>query len=149
VGRDGLAALAAALLGEGRALHIVARGGSMSPFIGDGETVRLEPLVSPPRPGDVALCRGPGGALTLHRVVRVMAAGVVTRGDAAAGDDPAVPLADVLGRAVAVSGRQRLHLRPACGRHILRGHALRGGVLAAGPLRRLVRGIARLAARLP
>jgi len=147
--RDDLAALAASLSAEGRTLRLVARGRSMAPFIRDGETVLVGPSRRPPRPGEVVLRRGPGGTLLLHRVVRATAAGVVTRGDAAAAEDPPAPLQDVLGRAVAVAGRRRLHLRPACGRLVLLGHRLRGGRLADGPLLRLTRGLRLLAARIP
>jgi len=146
---EDLAALAAALLAEGRPVSLGVRGGSMSPFIRNGQQVLLEPLRSPPRPGEVVLRRAPGRRLVLHRVVRVSAGGVVTRGDAAPAEDPPAAPGDILARAVAVSGRRRLHLRPAFGRLLLRGHGLRGGRLAAAPLRPLVRAARALAARLP
>ncbi|HWR97170.1 MAG TPA: S24/S26 family peptidase [Candidatus Methanoperedens sp.] len=147
--RRGLPALAAALLREGRAVRLVARGGSMAPFIRDGETVLLAPLRSTPRPGEVVLSHQSGGRLALHRVVRVTGSGFVTRGDATATDDALVAPADIVGRAVAISGRPRLHLRSAFGRLVLRGLGVRGRLLEAGPLRPLARAARALAARIP
>lgn len=148
MGRGDLAALAAAMLAEGRAVRITARGGSMSPFIRDGDAVLIEPLRTPPRPGEVVLGRAPGGALALHRVVRCTPRGVWTRGDATAVDDEPVAPGDVLGRAASVCGRRRWHLRPGFGRLVLRGLALRRWRLAAGPLRPIARAARNLAARI-
>ena len=62
------ASLSNELLARGQAVQFVARGQSMWPFIMDGDTVRVEPLVHPPRIGDVVLLErtetGP-----LHRIV--------------------------------------------------------------------------------
>jgi hypothetical protein len=102
--------LAEALLAEGRELIFTARGFSMAPFIHDGECVRVRPLRSRPRRGEVVLCRSAQSELFLHRVVRFAGAAVVTRGDAAATEDLPSPISQVIGRAVAVSGRRRLHL---------------------------------------
>jgi hypothetical protein len=147
MGRDELAALAAALLAEGRAVRITARGGSMAPFIRDGDAVLIESLRTAPRPGEVVLVRGTGGALALHRVVLRTPRGVVTRGDATAVDDEPVGPADLLGRAAAVRGSRRLHLRAGFGRLVLHGLALRRWRLAAGPLRTIARAARNLAAR--
>jgi hypothetical protein len=146
---DEIAALTAALLAAGTPVRFIARGGSMAPFIRDGEPVLLEPLRGSPCPGEVVLRRGPDGDLMLHRVARVSADGLVTRGDATAWDDPPVGPDDVLGRVVEVSGRRRLHLRPGFGRLVLRCLALSRGPLAAWPLRLIARCARSLAARLP
>jgi hypothetical protein len=102
--------LVESLLAEGHEVDFTARGRSMTPYINDGEKVRIRPLASRPRRGDVVLCRGAAGRLLLHRVVHRTGAAVITRGDAAQREDCPVPHSQVLGRAVAVSGRRRLHL---------------------------------------
>jgi hypothetical protein len=83
----------------------------MEPFIRDGDAVRVGPPGSRLRRGEVVLCRGAHGELLLHRVVRVGGLQVVTRGDAATGDDAPLPRSSVIGRAAAVAGRRPLHLR--------------------------------------
>ena len=141
-------AVAADLLLAGCAVSLAPRGASMEPFIRDGEEVRVEPLRGLPRLGEVALARVAGGGVVLHRVVGRTAAGLlVLRGDAQETADAPVARADVLGRAVAVGGRRRLHLRPVFGRLVIAGLALRRSRLVAGPLRPLARGLRSLGAR--
>lgn len=102
--------MVSSLLAEGCEVDFTARGRSMAPCIRDGESVRVRPLASRPRLGEVLLCRGSHGALLLHRVVRLTGTTVITRGDALANEDAPVPRSHILGRAVAISGRRRLLL---------------------------------------
>lgn len=141
-------AVGAELLRSGLSVRIPARGASMAPFIRDGDEVLVEPLARPPRRGEVVLVRVAGGAVVLHRVLASRAGGVVTRGDAQEVPDAPVPAAEVLGRAVAVAGRRRLHLQAPFGRLVLGGLGLRRLRLAAGPLRPLARALRALGARL-
>jgi cytochrome c2 len=139
-----LAALAAELLLEGRAVILVAGGRSMAPSIRDGASVLLEPVRALPGVGDVVLLRS-GDRLLLHRVVRRCAEGVVTRGDGAGGDDGLIAPEQVFGRAMAVSGRRPLHLRPPFGRLAIALLRLRRSRLFPEPLRALARGVRGLA----
>ena len=79
---------------------MIARGGSMRPFLPDGTPVMIRPAAGRvPRVGEIILVpRGDGAAL--HRVVRVRGDSVVTRGDACAREDPPVPRSEILGVAV-------------------------------------------------
>jgi hypothetical protein len=79
----------------------------MLPILKPGSLVRLEPCTSV-RVGDVVAYEL-GGRMFTHRVVYVKAGHVVCRGDNLLRNDPAVPVSDVLGRAVdVVGGRPRL-----------------------------------------
>ena len=102
--------LAERLLAGGREVSFTAHGVSMTPFIRDAEYVRVRPLQGRPHRGDVVLCIGALGELMLHRVVRLTSTAVITCGDALSTEDQPVPISRVIGRAVAVSGRRRLHL---------------------------------------
>ncbi|MGZ8438403.1 MAG: signal peptidase I [Candidatus Limnocylindrales bacterium] len=92
----------------GRTTLVVA-GPSMSPAIGVGSAIVVEP-VDPARlaVGDVVSLRvGPSRAIFTHRIVRLIDRGGVlwleTKGDANAAPDPAiVPASDVLGRVALV-----------------------------------------------
>ena len=96
------------LLSEGLSLRLRLRGGSMAPFIRDGDEVEIAACPpDPPRPGEVLLYRcGDGTAATVvHRLVRVLArrAGgrLIFKGDANPWFDPPVLPAQVQGRVVA------------------------------------------------
>jgi hypothetical protein len=86
-------------------VRLRARGQSMRPFIPDGSEVRVVPLDSPPRVGEVVLLQV-AGELALHRVVEVFTAAgrryVRTRGDARRTPDPPLPVETILGRAAEV-----------------------------------------------
>ncbi len=95
------------LLALGR-VRLRATGGSMAPWVCHGDWVTLAPWPrgAIPTPGDVVLIETAEGALLLHRVLgvqrQVSPPLVVTRGDASAVADRAVPLECVLARLVAV-----------------------------------------------
>jgi hypothetical protein len=81
------------LLRGGRAVRMVARGGSMWPTIRDGEVVQIEPRQ--PRSGEVAAALHQG-QLTIHRVIRIDENSAVLRGDALDRTER-VSLVDLLG----------------------------------------------------
>jgi hypothetical protein len=103
IGRENFREIAKEVLRSGKGLSFVAGGGSMSPFIRDGDTVAIRPDRSL-KVGDVAFLRNPEDRLVLHRVIRMTGAGIITRGDAFERDDGFTPFEDVLGRAVKSSG---------------------------------------------
>jgi len=104
----GLAVLARGVPLTGRMTLVVA-GPSMSPAIGVGSAIIVEP-VDPARltVGDVVSIKsGPSRAIFTHRIVRLLerdgALWIETRGDANAAPDPSiVPAAAVLGRVAVV-----------------------------------------------
>ena len=94
------ASLSNELLAKGESIQFVARGQSMWPFIIDGDTVLLEPLVHQPCVGDVVLLKktetGP-----LHRVVAGPHQGrFLVWGDALPRPDGWVRADEMLGRLV-------------------------------------------------
>jgi len=79
---------------------MIARGGSMRPFLPDGTAVMIRPMPERiPRIGEIVLVPR-GDDVALHRVIRVRSDTVVTRGDACAQEDPAVLRSDIRGLAV-------------------------------------------------
>ena len=120
IGMENFRAIAEEVLRRGKTFSFVAGGSSMSPFIRDGDTVVVAPVLCP-KIGEVVLCKTCGG-LVLHRVVSATPAGIITRGDACASDDAMTPPGDVLGKAVRVSGAGlNFHLRYPFGMLIARG----------------------------
>ena len=100
--------LASELLGRGVPLRIKARGGSMIPFILDGDVV----LVGPPGNsgilvGDVICYEKSPGTLFLHRVIKRDGERFVTKGDALAFTEVVFP-GQVLGRVVSIERRGRV-----------------------------------------
>ena len=103
-------ALAAELLHTGRVLRFQAHGGSMFPLICHGDVIEVQPVhPSAIQRGDVVLCYQANGRVLAHRVIRVNReqepATVVTQGDALTRADGCIPVAQVLGRVVAVERR--------------------------------------------
>lgn len=88
-------------LGRGQRVRLTATGSSMLPLLRPGDTVELAPLDGPPVLGAVVLVVLADRAW-LHRVVRVAADTVWTRGDAGRRTDPPVPLSAVQGQVVGV-----------------------------------------------
>jgi len=82
-------------------------GGSMAPAIPAGAAVTVRPAARC-LPGDVVAFRGRDGRLRVHRALGWLpargGARLLARGDAAAGRDPAVAAADLLGRVETVDG---------------------------------------------
>lgn len=106
--------LSAEVLGDGGSLSFRARGGSMLPFIRDGDLVTIRPVAPGDlRIGDVAFYRAPRARLVVHRVVgRAVREGLVvltTRGDSSEGEEEGVEAGDVLGRVASVTRGAKVH----------------------------------------
>ena len=102
-----VADLAGPFLQRGNTLRLRARGGSMLPFLRDGDLLEVHPVAPVEvRVGDVICYEPSPGALCLHRVVARDGRGFVTRGDALTQVE-VVPAASVLGRVSAVERHGR------------------------------------------
>lgn len=96
-----LDALAAQSLRLGTTLRVRARGGSMRPFLLDGDVLVVRPAAAAEvRIGDVICYEPPSAGLRLHRVVAREERNFVTRGDALTYVE-AVPDAALLGLVIA------------------------------------------------
>ena len=103
-----VAELASQLLRSGAPLRIKARGGSMIPFILDGDVVRVSPAGnSEILVGDVVCYETSPGRLFLHRVIKRDRERFVTKGDALDFTD-LVSAGQVLGKVVAIERRGRV-----------------------------------------
>jgi signal peptidase I len=100
-----------AALERGQHVRLTAKGGSMRPFLHNGDVVELEPLKSRPAKGDVVLvqCEPDGERYVLHRLVRVEGEKLFIRGDAQEHCEGPFASGDVLGRVTRsyVNGRVR------------------------------------------
>jgi signal peptidase I len=107
-----LVELAADVLAKGGRFQFRVTGTSMQPGLVAGDLVVLA-SIDPERlaVGDVVLIRGPRPLL--HRVVRIdkKKGQVISRGDAAQGDDPPANLTDLVGRVIAVERPWLVRLR--------------------------------------
>lgn len=102
------------LTSRGVSVRMLARGGSMSPWIRDGDVVTV--TQRPTRVGDVVGFRREGtGRLTMHRVVRRAPGGWVVRGDRAEREDGVLPRESVLGVVTHLEREGQTRLLP-CGR---------------------------------
>ena len=101
-GRRPVDELAAHLLRRGSPLRIKARGGSMTPFVRDGDVVFVTPTAtSDAGVGDVICYEAPPGTLFVHRVIARDRDRFVTKGDALAFRE-VVERAQLLGTVVAI-----------------------------------------------
>ena len=116
LGEPDFVKLAADILGKGDALRFRAYGGSMYPFIRNGDIIEVKPIeVSAVRPGDVVFYHSVGGRLCAHRVIRVGAqrgqVALMTKGDSAPSSDPLVHPEQILGQVFAIRrGDKRIRL---------------------------------------
>lgn len=100
--------LASQLLKGGAPLRIKARGGSMLPFILDGDVVLVGPAGnSEILVGDVICYEISPGRMFLHRVIQRQGERFVTKGDALDSTD-LVSERQVLGKVVAIERRGRI-----------------------------------------
>jgi len=76
--------LAADLLRRGTPLRIKARGGSMTPFVRDGDVALVTPAAGHVGIGDVICYETPAGKLLLHRLIARDGDRLVAKGDALA-----------------------------------------------------------------
>ena len=102
-----LGALAAELLQEGSFFQFQAHGGSMRPFIYNGETLELEGVRAEQlRRGDILLCWLGQDRLILHRLVAVRQKEgrrfLTLQGDAFGFPDGTIPQENVIGRVRAI-----------------------------------------------
>ena len=101
--------LAAQVLRQGQSLRIKARGGSMLPFIWDGDVA----LVTPTAPasiaiGDIVCYETTPGRLFLHRIVRRDGDRFVTKGDALSSTE-VIERTQLLGKVVAFERHGRVN----------------------------------------
>jgi signal peptidase I len=116
IGSDQFTGLAAEILASGSTLRFRARGGSMRPFIQDGDLLEIQPLLDRPvRVGDILLFRYGQHPLLVHRVVQIAppssrdpSPGFITQGDAVLRPDGCIPTQAVLGRVASIERRGRL-----------------------------------------
>lgn len=106
---EGQLGLLAAVTGRGAAFRTTVRGGSMSPFVRDGDVVTIEPRAGRiPGVGEVVAFAHPvHGRLVIHRVVARAAGGWLLRGDACAVPDGVVEESRVVGFVARVERRGR------------------------------------------
>lgn len=100
--------LAADLLRRGEPLRIKARGGSMLPFLRDGDVAVVNPVaLTEIRVGDVVCYETSPGRIFLHRVVERAEDRIQAKGDALSFTHLVGP-SEFLGRVVAIERRGRL-----------------------------------------
>jgi len=99
-----------AVLAKGASFRFEARGLSMHPFIKDRELITISPVCGARLySGDVvAFCHPETGRLTVHRIVKKNAHGLLLRGDNCPEADGLIPAAGLLGRVTEVGGKNRI-----------------------------------------
>ena len=101
--------LARAVLGRGASFRFRASGGSMAPFIREGDLLTIRPLAdNAPHLGDiVAFIHPDRERLTVHRIIGRRNGACLLRGDNASRPDGWVPWTKVLGRLETADRRGR------------------------------------------
>jgi signal peptidase I len=83
-------------------VQIKVSGGSMLPLMWPGDLVTVQPCeLSDLKAGEIVL-HGKNEKLTVHRVTRIAADYLITRGDSLPCDDPPVQASEIVGRVVRV-----------------------------------------------
>ena len=100
--REDFASIAQDILGRGRILRFKAKGGSMSPFIRNGDVVEVVPSKGKINLGDVVFYCSSYGNLIIHRVIQRGKESIITKGDSVPSSDQPIFSKQVLGRVVAV-----------------------------------------------
>ena len=100
--KEDFASITQKVLDGGRVLRFRAKGGSMSPFIHNGDVVEVIPIKGKINLGDVVLYRFPDGNPVIHRVIRRNKKSIITKGDSVPSPDQAVLSRQVLGRVVSI-----------------------------------------------
>lgn len=97
--------LARQVLRSSGGLVVSVRGTSMHPFLRDGNAVKLAPICDC-RTGDIVLGKS-GDHVLLHRVIKKLRNGVVTKGDAQTDSSGEFMFdQDIAGRVIAIQGRR-------------------------------------------
>ena len=99
-----------AVIAKGASFRFEARGFSMHPFIKDGEMITISPVEGGRLfSGDVvAFCHPETGRLTVHRIVKKDAQGLLLRGDNCSEADGLISATSLLGRVTEVGGKNRI-----------------------------------------
>jgi len=100
--REDFASIAHGVLSRGRALRFKAKGGSMSPFIQNGDVLEVVPVKGKINLGDVVFYHSSNGNPTVHRVIQRSKENIITKGDSLSNSDQPVLSKQVLGRVVAI-----------------------------------------------
>lgn len=100
--REDFASIAYGVLGRGRVLRFKAKGGSMSPFIRNGDVVEVVPLKGKINLGDVVFYCSSYGSPVVHRVIQRNKENIITKGDSVSNPDQLILSKQVLGRVVTV-----------------------------------------------
>lgn len=100
--RGDFASIAQEVLGRGRILRFKAKGGSMSPFIRNGDVVEVVPFKGKINFGDIILYHSSYGNPVVHRVIYRNTESVITKGDSVSSSDHPVLSKQVLGRVAAI-----------------------------------------------
>jgi len=108
--REDFASIAQEVLGRGRSLRFKAKGGSMSPFIRNGDVVEVVPVKRKINLGDIVLYCSSHGNPVVHRVIRRGKESVTTKGDSVSSSDQPLLSKQVLGRVMVVE-KNGWHLR--------------------------------------
>ena len=97
-------ALAKQLLREGKKIEIPVKGGSMRPFLFDGETVVVAPVGvdCPLRICDIILAETSTGQVMMHRIREISPAGIRMKGDGNLYQSELIRPEDVMGRVLSV-----------------------------------------------
>lgn len=92
--------LLSAVLERGKSLDFRAKGGSMSPFIRDGDIITVSPMQgSSPGAGDIVACRCPNTQrLLIHRIVKKRGDLYLIQGDNVPHPDGEVGRGEIIGR---------------------------------------------------
>ena len=96
--------LAKQLLREGKKIEIPVKGGSMRPFLSDGETVVVTPVAvdCPLKKCDIILAETSTGQVMMHRIREISPAGIRRKGDGNLYQSELVCPEDVMGRVLSV-----------------------------------------------
>ncbi len=100
--REDFASIAQEVLGRGRILKFKAKGGSMSPFIRNGDVVEVVPVKGKMNLGDIILYHSSYGNPVVHRVIQRNKESIITKGDSVPNSDQPIFSKQVLGRVVAI-----------------------------------------------
>ena len=100
--REDFTSIAQEVLGRGRILRFKAKGGSMSPFIRNGDVVEVVPVKGKINLGDIILYHSSCGSPVIHRVIHRNTESIITKGDSVPGSDQPILSKQVLGQVVAV-----------------------------------------------